>query len=80
MILKSWIKSENRWEFWDGLERISYRRKINEDNGERNLGIFLVFRDEKKEPLEIFVIDQKDQEPSAAYILNDEGKTIERIN
>ena len=81
MIFKRWIEAENRWELWDSIERISYQKVVNEEQNTKKLSIYLVFRDEKKEPFEIEE-DLKSKEilVNQMYILNDEGKTVERIN
>lgn len=79
MILKRWIDKENRWEFWDEIERISHQRGFVETTGIESINILLVFRDEKKQPFEIWM-ESKEEIKSQVYILNDEGKTIERIN
>ena len=83
MILKRWIHKENRWEFWDGIERISHQRENREsdkDIKKEILRILLSFRNEKKEPFEMVIENDLESTAEQVYILNDDGKTIERIN
>ena len=83
MILKRWIPDANKWEFIDKVQKFSHQLEINEATKEKTLFMFLLFENEEEQKIveQRYTEDDKGMIPNhIVYLLNDEGKTIERIS
>ncbi len=84
MIVKLWDDGKNCWTYMDGMKKVDSWRTVKEAGGKEKrvelINLLCYHRNEKELPISIEVDVSKDELVASIFLLNDEGKTIERIN
>lgn len=80
MILKIWDSEKGKWILRDGFCEIQHSKDIDEGNKTVTRTVQCYYPEQNYPECIVRNIITKDKEFDVIYILNDEGKTIERIN
>ena len=80
MIVKLWDSGKNCWTYIDGLKKVDSWRINKEKDTLKFVNLMCYYKDEKEMPLSIELDITKEELVNSIYLLNDEGRTIERIN
>jgi len=78
MVVKLWDDGKQCWTFLDGFKKVDHWR--TEKDEVKFINLLCYYKDEKEMPLSIELDVTKEELVHSIYLLNDDGKTIERIN
>jgi hypothetical protein len=80
MVLKIWDSEKGKWIFKDGFCEIQHSKTVDETKGTVTRTVQCYYSEQNYTDCIVTNTIAKDKEFDVIYILNDDGKTIERIN